>query len=55
MDGLRDDFAGGEVARVAHLSRGAKHTTHRAADLRADARVTRPVNRISTVSIASPS
>ena len=37
VDGLGDDFAGREVARVAHLAGGAKHAAHRAADLAADA------------------
>ena len=38
MDGLGDDFAGGEMARVAHLASRAKHAAHRAADLAADTR-----------------
>ena len=38
MHRLRDDFAGGEVARVTHLTGGAKHTAHRTADLARDAR-----------------
>ena len=38
MHGLRDDFTGREVARVAHLAGGAEDTAHRAADLRTHAR-----------------
>ena len=38
MHGLRDDLAGREVARVAHLAGRAKHAAHRAADLARHAR-----------------
>ena len=36
MDGLGDDFAGGEMARVAHLARRTKHAAHRTTHLAAD-------------------
>jgi len=35
---LRDDLAGREVSRVAHLASRAENAAHRAADLAADAR-----------------
>jgi len=36
VEHLCDDFTGAQVSGEAHLSRGTKHTTHGAADLRAD-------------------
>ena len=37
MHGLGDDFARGEMARVAHLAGGAEDAAHRTTDLRTDA------------------